>query len=73
MLDMEWRRRQPPADWNQVLNAEGLDCDSPASRGCTYAGRPFGNEGFVSEMAQRFRSPLDPRKSQDGAGVGPPG
>jgi hypothetical protein len=34
--------------------AEGLDSDSPAGRGCTYAGRPFAKESFVSEMAERF-------------------
>ena len=45
MLDMEWWRREPPADWEQVLNAESLESDSPAGRGCTYAGRPFGNNG----------------------------
>jgi len=28
MPDMEWRRRQPPVDWDQVLNAEGLDSGS---------------------------------------------
>ena len=28
MLDMEWWRRQPPADWDQVLNADGLESDS---------------------------------------------
>jgi len=54
MLDMEWWRRGPAADWEQVLNAESLESDSPAGRGCTYAGRPFGNEDFVSGMAERF-------------------
>jgi len=34
--------------------AEGLESDSPASRGCTYRGRPFGNDSFVREMAERF-------------------
>ena len=54
MLGMEWWRHEPAADWEQVLNAEALESDSPAGRGCTYAGRPFGNEDFVSEMAEGF-------------------
>jgi len=33
MLDMGWWRREPAADWQQVLNAESLESDSPASRG----------------------------------------
>ena len=53
MLDMEWWRREPAADWEQALNAESLESDSPASRGCSYAGRPFGNQDLVSEMAER--------------------
>jgi len=54
MLDMEWWRREPAADWEQALNAESLESDSPASRGCPCAGRPFGNEDSVSETGERF-------------------
>jgi putative transposase len=54
LLDMEWWRREGRgADWDQVLGQEELDATS-ALRRCTYAGRPFGNESFVSEMSQRF-------------------
>ena len=52
-LDMEWWRREAPVDWEQVLRAESVESDS-ALRACTYAGRPFGSESFVSEMAERF-------------------
>ena len=27
ILDMEWRRREPAADWEQVLNADSLESD----------------------------------------------
>ena len=54
ILDMEWWRREGRgADWDQVLGQEELEATS-ALRRCTYAGRPFGNESFVSEMSQRF-------------------
>jgi len=33
MLHMEWWRDEPAADWEQVVNAESLESDSPASRG----------------------------------------
>ena len=36
-----------------MLNAEELEAET-SLRGCTYAGRPFGEESFVSEMAKRF-------------------
>jgi putative transposase len=54
ILGMEWWRREGRGgDWDQVLAQEELNATS-ALRRCTYAGRPFGNESFVSEMSQRF-------------------
>jgi len=53
MLDMDWWRREVPRDWERILDAEDPGAAS-ALRTCTYAGRPFGNENFVSEMAERF-------------------
>ena len=51
ILDMEWWRREGrAADWDQVLGQDELEATS-ALRRCTYAGRPFGNESFVSEMS----------------------
>jgi hypothetical protein len=35
MLDMEWWRRQPPAHWDQVLNAEGIESDSSRQKSRT--------------------------------------
>ena len=54
ILDMEWWRREGrAADWAQVLDEEESEASS-ALRRCTYAGRPFGDTSFVSEMSQRF-------------------
>ena len=53
MLDMEWWRREGSANWGDLL--EGGDAAAEASlRGCTYAGQPFGEESFVSEIGKRF-------------------
>lgn len=53
ILDLEWWRREAPGNWEELLEAEELEKEA-ALRRCTYAGRPFGSEGFVSEMAERF-------------------
>ena len=53
MLDMEWRRREAPAGWEQALAAGERESDEMLRR-CTYAGRPFGSEEFVAKMAERF-------------------
>jgi len=56
------RRRAPVGWWREQGRGEGWASeleleDSEATvalRGCTYAGRPFGNERLVSEIAERF-------------------
>jgi putative transposase len=53
ILDMEWWRRERPRNWSELLNSDGSQAES-GLRGCTYAGKPFGEAGFVSEMAERF-------------------
>src|SRR5262245_11851843 len=53
ILDMEWWRRERPKDWSELLDGEETQAASDL-RGCTYAGKPFGEESFVSEMAERF-------------------
>jgi len=53
MLDMDWWRREGPADWGDLLKGEEAEVEA-SLRGCTYAGRPFGEESFVSEMGKRF-------------------
>ena len=53
ILDMEWWKRQAPADWAAVVNKEDEEA-IVMLRDCTHAGRPFGEEAFVQEMAERF-------------------
>jgi len=72
ILDVEWWGRQRPVDWEQVLSNESPESDS-ALRRCTYAGRPFGDESFVSEMAERFGRYWNrgrPKKKRASAGSG---
>jgi len=55
LLDMEWWRREAPAQWPQILHRQQLQPDSDAAlRACTYAGRPFGGDSFLSEMSAKF-------------------
>ena len=75
MLDMDWWQREGPRDWEQVLGADDPVKSIAALRGCTYSGRPFGDEGFVEEMAARFgrhwvRGRPKKSKSQERAGRG---
>src|SRR5579872_816799 len=53
IVDMEWWRREAPADWADRLGGEDPEADG-ALRSCTHAGRPFGSASFVQEMAERF-------------------
>ena len=50
---MEWWKREGPKDWKELVDREEVQMDS-VLQACTYAGKPFGEEGFVSEMAERF-------------------
>ncbi len=71
VLDLEWWRREARTDWNQALNAAEWDLAS-AHRQCTYSGRPFGNESFVNEMAERFgRRWIRGRPKKEEASAGP--
>ncbi len=55
ILDMEWWKRERPRNWSELLDCEEVQGEAGSSlRSCTYAGRPFGDQGFVSEMAERF-------------------
>jgi hypothetical protein len=40
-------------DWARELEIEDLEATT-ALRSCTYAGRPYGSQRLVQEMAQRF-------------------
>jgi putative transposase len=53
VLDLDWWRRENPEDWEWRL--EGGDRETDADlRSCTHAGRPFGSDDFVAEMAEQF-------------------
>ena len=52
ILDMEWWRAEAPPDWEESIDAPGAD--AAILRRCTYAGRPFGDDAFVSEVSRRF-------------------
>jgi putative transposase len=53
LLDMDWWRREAHADWENVLDAAPRQPDE-ALRAATYAGRPFGSDEFLREMAEQF-------------------
>jgi len=54
LLDVGWWRQQDRAqDWVGKLEWEDTEATA-ALRSCTYAGRPYGNESLVREMAERF-------------------
>ena len=53
ILDMEWWRREVPANWDEVLKNQEAEQES-SLRNCTYAGRPFAEESFVTAIAEKF-------------------
>ena len=53
ILDLEWWKKEQPRNWREVLDGEDEEGETRL-RGCTYAGRPFGEDSFVREMAERF-------------------
>src|SRR5262245_45608056 len=53
ILDMEWWKRERPRNWSELLECEEVQAESRLRR-CTYAGKPFGEEGFLGEMAAKF-------------------
>jgi putative transposase len=55
ILDLDWWRQEGSiTDWRDILHGAELEEDIATLRGCTYAGRPFGDERFVKEMSERF-------------------
>ncbi len=53
-LDMQWWRREDRSlDWAESLGETDEEAALSLQR-CTYAGRPFGSQSFVDEMAVRF-------------------
>lgn len=64
VLDLEfWERSGGAATWAEMHGAESRPEQAVALRKCTYSGRPFGDETFVSAMEERFQ-----RKWRRGAG-----
>ena len=57
LLDMEfWRREGGAENWRRLLNQSTDEPMQRALRRATYAGQPFGDEGFM-EMLQALRKP----------------
>jgi len=55
VLDLAfWRREGGVETWAEMHQAVSLPEHVVALRRCTYAGRPFGDEGFLTEMEARF-------------------
>ena len=53
ILDMEWWRREALRNWSERLKIEEPEVTTRI-RSCTYAGRPFGTEAFVSRLGEIF-------------------
>ena len=61
LLDREWWHRNGRIAWRDELHAKAASQERPADheaivqlRACTFAERPFGDDDFVAEMAERF-------------------
>jgi len=56
ILDMRfWERAGGAATWSEMHGCPPSADRITALRKCTYSGRPFGEESFVSEMEERFQ------------------
>jgi len=56
VLDLEfWEQAGGAATWAQMHAAEGRQEHDLPLRKCTYAGRPFGDEAFVTAMEGKFQ------------------
>ncbi len=56
LLDVDfWERAGGAATWAEVLGSQSSTAQVLALRKCTYSGRPFGEESFVSAMEERFQ------------------
>ncbi len=55
LLDLVyWQRSGGEATWNEMYAATLTEGDFDQIRQCTYGGRPFGGEAFVSRMEEQF-------------------
>ena len=63
LLDMDWWRSTGRGAWRDTLHRQAAAYEQRSEahdslvqlRACTYAERPFGDDDFVAEMAERFR------------------
>jgi putative transposase len=54
LVDLEWWRREyDGVDWAESLGGQDLERSAELRR-CTYAGRPFGDDGFVKAVSEQF-------------------
>jgi REP-associated tyrosine transposase len=53
ILDMDWWRREAPTKWNEALKTQETEQET-SLRSCTYSGRPFAEEAFVTAVAEKF-------------------
>ena len=69
VLDLDfWRRAGGVDTWQEMFRADDMVDRVTELRKCTYSGRPFGDEAFVTSMEERFgrkwrRSHVDPVQS----------
>lgn len=56
LIDLRyWERSGGAVTWNQMYAASLAEEEIEALRQCTYGGRPFGGEDFVTRMEEEFR------------------
>jgi putative transposase len=53
ILDMDWWRREAPTKWDGALKTQEAEQET-SLRSCTYSGRPFAEEAFVTAVAEKF-------------------
>ena len=53
ILDMVWWKSEAPANWGEALKNQEAEQESTL-RSCTYAGKPFAEDTFVTAMAEKF-------------------
>jgi putative transposase len=53
VLDLAWWREAAPSGWGGAIGSED-DCDDALIRRCTYAGKPFGEDSFVTGLSKQF-------------------
>ena len=56
VLDLDfWERSGGATTWQEMHRAEDRPAQTHLLRRCTYSGRPFGDENFVTEFESQFQ------------------